>query len=77
MGLVVQPGTDPDADDRWLAVEPNRFSEPVALQTVLDEMDAVGHRFLYFVNCESGRGNVIYLSFRTSRGRYLPHPASG
>lgn len=72
MGLVVHPDSDPDVDDRWLAVEPNRFSEPVALRTALAEMDAVGHRFLYFVNQESGRGNVIYLRYDGHYGLIEP-----
>lgn len=63
MGLIAPNGAEPDVDDRWLVREPNRFSDPVALQTVLTEMDAVGHRFLYFVEEETARGHVIYLRY--------------
>jgi len=60
VGLIEPGGTPPRVDARWLVVEPNRFSEPVALQTAIEEMDAVNHRFLYFVNRDGGRGSVIY-----------------
>ncbi|HEU4975699.1 MAG TPA: HPF/RaiA family ribosome-associated protein [Baekduia sp.] len=60
MGLIAAASTAPAADGRWLAVEPNRFSEPVALQAALDEMAEVDHRFLFFVDRDTGRGAVLY-----------------
>jgi ribosome-associated translation inhibitor RaiA len=60
LGLIEASGVDTATDDRWLVAEPNRFSEPVDLHTAIEEMDAVEHRFLYFVDRESGRGGVIY-----------------
>ncbi len=60
LGLIEPAGASPATDDRWLVAEPNRFSEPVDLQMAIEEMDAVEHRFLYFVDRASGRGSVIY-----------------
>lgn len=63
LGLIVAPGAAPQGDDQWLVVEDNRFSEPVALQAAIEEMDALSHRFLYFVDRDSARGAVIYLRY--------------
>ena len=41
--------------------EPSRVSAPIDLAAAVREMDALEHRFLFFVNADSGRGNVIYL----------------
>ena len=60
LGLIEPAGASPTTDDRWLVAEPNRFSEPVDLQMAIEEMDAVEHRFLYYIERDSGRGSVIY-----------------
>lgn len=60
LGLVEPGGVSPPTDERWLAVERDRFSGPVTLDTAIAEMDAVNHRFLYFVDRDSGLGCVIY-----------------
>ena len=39
----------------------SRFSQPIDLATARAEMDALSHRFLFFVDRTTGRGNVIYL----------------
>jgi hypothetical protein len=49
------------ADVDGVAWTASRFSEPVDLDTARAEMDALDHRFLFFVNRATGRGNVIYL----------------
>jgi ribosomal subunit interface protein len=52
--------------------ERSRFSEHVDLRTALREMDELGHRFLFFVNAQTGRGNVIYLRFDGHYGLIEP-----
>lgn len=59
-GLIEAGEAAPDTDARWLVAEPSRFPEPIPLQAALAEMDVVDHRFLYFVDRDSTRGNVIY-----------------
>jgi len=54
--------------------EESRLSEPVALAAAVAEMNELDHRFLYFVNAETGRGNVIYLRYDGHYG--LIEPAS-
>ncbi len=41
--------------------EPSRYSAPLELATALEEMDALDHRFVFFVDAASGRGCVLYL----------------
>jgi ribosome-associated translation inhibitor RaiA len=54
-------GVPPEGDDvAWTA---SRFSEPVDLDAARAEMDALSHRFLFFTNRATGRGNVIYLRY--------------
>ncbi len=43
--------------------EPSRFSEPIELATAVAEMNELDHRFLFFINADTGRGNVIYLRY--------------
>jgi hypothetical protein len=41
--------------------EESRMNAATRLDDAIAEMDALDHRFLYFVDAETGRGNVIYL----------------
>jgi ribosome-associated translation inhibitor RaiA len=50
-----------DEADEIVAPEPNRYSEPIPLQTARSEMDMLDHRFAYFLDAGDGRGKVIYL----------------
>ena len=56
------------------AREESRMSEPTSLAAAVAEMNELSHRFLYFVNTETGRGNVIYLRYDGHYG--LIEPAS-
>jgi ribosome-associated translation inhibitor RaiA len=40
--------------------EPSRFSSPIPVEAAVEEMNAVSHRFMFFENAATGRGNVIY-----------------
>jgi ribosome-associated translation inhibitor RaiA len=55
------------------AREASRISRPISLDTAVREMDELGHRFLFFLNEESHRGNVIYLRFDGHYGLIEPH----
>ena len=41
--------------------EESRVNGATSLDDAIAEMDELDHRFLYFVDAETGRGNVIYL----------------
>ena len=71
VGVIVPSGT-PLPDYQGPVWEESRFSEPISEDVVVAEMDALGHRFVYFVNAASGRGNVIYLRFDGDYGLIEP-----
>ena len=59
--------------DRGPVQQQSRFSSPIALQTAVEEMNVVGHRFVFFEHAAGGRGNVMY---RRYDGHYaLTEPA--
>jgi ribosome-associated translation inhibitor RaiA len=61
IGLLHPPGS-PLADENDIAVpEPSRYPEPIPYAKARDEMDALNHRFLYFIDAADGRGKVLYL----------------
>ena len=41
--------------------EQSRFSEPIALEDAVSEMDQLNHRFMFFNDASTGQGAVIYL----------------
>jgi hypothetical protein len=59
-------------DGRGAIPETNRFSSPIDLDVAVAEMDAVGHRFLFFENAATGRGNVIYRRYDGHYGLIEP-----
>lgn len=52
--------------------EPNLISDPIDLARALAELDAVDHRFIFFVNVNTGRGNVIYRRYDGNYGLIEP-----
>lgn len=64
---LIEPRPAPDADRGDAVPERSRFSAPIGLDAAVAEMNLVGHRFLFFENAATGRGNVIY---RRSDGHY-------
>ena len=71
---VIEPAVGLPTEDLGEAGtrEESRFSEPITLDTAVGEMDELGHRFLYFVNADTGRGNVIYLRYDGHYGLIEP-----
>jgi ribosome-associated translation inhibitor RaiA len=73
--VIVPAGTElPEAPVAGVEYEHSRLPEPLALEAAVAEMNELNHRFMFFVNSESGRGNVIHLR---NDGHYgLIEPAS-
>jgi ribosomal subunit interface protein len=69
---VIEPPSARPSDDTGPVVERNRFSAPIGLDTAVHEMNAVGHRFLFFENSGTGRGNVIYRRYDGHYGLIEP-----
>ncbi|MGB3098886.1 MAG: HPF/RaiA family ribosome-associated protein [Solirubrobacterales bacterium] len=72
---VIGPSTlDWSGESDGIVGEPSRMSGPTALQDAVAEMNMVNHRFMYFTNAETDRGNVIYTRYDGHYG--LIEPAS-
>lgn len=71
LALIVPPAA-PIPDEAAPARERSRFSEPVDLAAAVAEMNLVDHRFLFFVDGETGRGNVIYRRYDGHYGLIEP-----
>lgn len=70
---IIQPRDVPVPDgEHDIPRELSRYSEPLDEQTAIEEMDALNHRFLYFTNAATGRGNVLYLRYDGHYGLIEP-----
>ena len=69
---MIVPRSARSADDRGPIREQSRFSAPIDLATALSEMNALDHRFLFFENTTTGRGNVIYRRYDGHYGLIEP-----
>ncbi|MGZ4255177.1 MAG: sigma 54 modulation/S30EA ribosomal C-terminal domain-containing protein [Solirubrobacteraceae bacterium] len=52
--------------------ERSRFSSPIDLRTAVAEMDALDHRFVFFEDATTERGNVIYRRYDGHYGLIEP-----
>ena len=57
---LIEPGGAGASEFRGPVLEQSRFSSPIDMQAAVAEMNLVSHRFLFFENAATGRGNVIY-----------------
>jgi ribosome-associated translation inhibitor RaiA len=72
IGLLHPPGSALSGEDDIVVPEPSRYSEPLTLEKARTEMDMLGHRFLYFIDAEDGRGKVLYLRHDGDYGLVQP-----
>lgn len=69
---VIDPHDAPAREETDPPRVRSRLSRPIDLRTVVREMDELEHRFLFFENENTGRGNVIYLRFDGHYGLIEP-----
>lgn len=69
---LIEPRWAASVDDHGPVREPSRFSSPIDLETAVAEMNVVNHRFLFFENADTGRGNVIYRRYDGHYGLIEP-----
>ena len=69
---VIEPRWVQLADETGPFVEQSRFSSAIELEAAVAEMNAVGHRFLFFENAATGRGNVVYRRYDGHYGLIEP-----
>ena len=69
---LIEPRSAQPPDNWGPVVERSRFSAPIDLGAAVVEMNAVGHRFLFFENAATGRGNIIYRRYDGHYGLIEP-----
>lgn len=69
---MIEPRSAQPPDSRGAALEESRFSSPIDLEAAVAEMNMVGHRFLFFQNAATGRGNVMYRRYDGHYGLIEP-----
>jgi hypothetical protein len=72
IGLLFPPGSRLADENGVVIPTPSRYSSPSTFDAVRAEMDALEHRFLYFVHAEDERGKVLYLRFDGDYGLVQP-----
>ncbi len=73
IGLIHPAGVSSGAQARdGLVRETSRMSEPILLETAVSEMNALSHRFMFFTDAQTGRGNVIYMRYDGHYGLIEP-----
>jgi hypothetical protein len=72
IGLLFPPGSVLADEGDLVDPEPSRYSEPLPLATARTEMDALNHRFLYFIDADDDRGKVLYLRLDGDYGLVEP-----
>jgi hypothetical protein len=72
IGLIYPDATRPPRAGEGPVCEVSRLGEPITLETAVAQIDAIGHRFIFFINAESARGNVIYLRYDGNYGLIEP-----
>jgi ribosome-associated translation inhibitor RaiA len=75
IGLLHPPGSPLSGENDIVVPEPSRYDQPIPLAKARDEMDVLGHRFLYFIDAADGRGKVLYLRHDGDYGLVEPPPA--
>jgi ribosome-associated translation inhibitor RaiA len=61
IGLLHQQGSLLADENDVVVPMPSRYSEPFSLAVARGEMDALDHRFLFYVDADACRGCVLYL----------------
>jgi hypothetical protein len=59
--LLHPPGSALRDEHDLVIPQPSRYLHPIPLPDVRSEMDALSHRFVYFIAQEDLRGKVLYL----------------
>ena len=73
IGLIHPAGVSSGSQTRdGLVRETSRMSEPILLETAISEMSMLSHRFMFFINAQTGRGNVIYMRYDGHYGLIEP-----
>lgn len=69
---LIEPAGTPAPPHEGPIREPSRFSGPISVDTAVAEMNELHHRFLFFVDEQTGRGAVMYLRYDGHYGLIEP-----
>jgi ribosomal subunit interface protein len=72
LGVIGPSGIGWSGETDGIVHEESRISDPSELEAVVTEMNALNHRFMYFTNAVTERGNVIYLRYDGHYGLIEP-----
>ncbi len=72
LGVIGPSGIGWSGEEDGILLEESRMDGPQALEDAVAEMNVLNHRFLYFTNADSGRGNVIYVRYDGHYGLIEP-----
>ena len=72
IGLIEQDGALESRPADGAVRETSRFREPIALDVAISEMNALSHRFMFFTDADTARGNVIYMRYDGHYGLIEP-----
>jgi ribosomal subunit interface protein len=72
LGVIGPSGIGWSGETDGIVHEESRISGPSELADVVTQMNALNHRFMYFTNAETERGNVIYLRYDGHYGLISP-----
>jgi ribosome-associated translation inhibitor RaiA len=63
LGVIGPTGIGWSGESAGIVHEESRMSGPTRLEDAVAEMNILNHRFMYFTDAASGRGNVIYMRY--------------
>jgi ribosomal subunit interface protein len=72
LGVIGPSGIGWSGESDGIVHEESRMSGPTRLEDAVAEMNLLDHRFMYFTNAETERGNVIYLRYDGHYGLIEP-----
>jgi len=72
IGLIEPAGTHVSQPADGPVRETSRFRVPIALEVAISEMNALSHRFMFFTDADTGRGNIIYMRYDGHYGLIEP-----
>jgi ribosomal subunit interface protein len=72
LGVIGPSGIGWSGERGGIVHEESRMDGPQSLDAVIAEMNELNHRFMYFTNAETGRGNAIYVRYDGHYGLIEP-----
>jgi ribosomal subunit interface protein len=72
LGVIGPTGIGWSGESDGIVHEESRMSGPTRLEDAVAEMNVLNHRFMYFTDAASGRGNVIYMRYDGHYGLIEP-----